>query len=137
MSKKNGDNTPNKHLPQELIDNEWQKGQSGNPAGRPKGTRTKFSETFLKAFLEDFEAHGKDAIKEVRKKDPSTYLRVAVSIVPKQVSIEKEATDLDKILEQLSDTELEDAIKGLTVLGIASQKGTAQKGAKEQPSNIH
>ena len=28
-----------KPVPQQLLDNQWKKGQSGNPNGRPKGTR--------------------------------------------------------------------------------------------------
>src|SRR5262245_33082869 len=35
----------------------WKPGQSGNPAGRPKGSRNRLSEDFIRAFAEDFEVH--------------------------------------------------------------------------------
>jgi hypothetical protein len=35
----------------------FEPGQSGNPAGRPKGARNKLSEVFLQALAEDFDAN--------------------------------------------------------------------------------
>ena len=46
---------------------QWRPGQSGNPAGRPKGSRNKHSENFLNAFAQDFEQHGRAVIEKVRK----------------------------------------------------------------------
>ena len=61
---------------------------SGNPAGRPKGSRNKFSERLIEAFALDFERYGKDAIEQVRAEKPHEYLRIAASLVPKQFEIE-------------------------------------------------
>lgn len=60
-------------------------GQSGNPKGRPKGSRDTLNEAFISNLAEDFRAHGKSVIEKVRSKDPSTYLRVVASLVPKDV----------------------------------------------------
>lgn len=60
-------------------------GQSGNPAGRPKGARSKLGEQFIKAMLEDFEENGVVAIAEVRETKPDQYLKVIASILPKEI----------------------------------------------------
>ena len=53
----------------------WKKGQSGNLAGRPPGSRNKFSEDVVAAFAVDWAAGGPEVIARVRQTDPSTYLR--------------------------------------------------------------
>ena len=63
----------------------WQPGQSGNPAGRPKSARSKVNEDFLKAFAADFADNGAEAIRLMRSERPSDYVKVAASLLPKQV----------------------------------------------------
>ena len=58
-------------------------GQSGNPAGRPKGSRHRISEAFLGALADDFEAHGAGVIQHVRERDPAAYLNVVARVLPK------------------------------------------------------
>jgi len=81
----------------------WQKGQSGNPAGRPRGARSKLTELALVKLLQDFETHGEDVIRQVREKLPQNYLAAVVSLMPKQQEkIESPFSDLtDDELEQL------------------------------------
>lgn len=62
-------------------------GQSGNPAGRPKGSRHKLGEDFLKALQADFAEHGTDAIAKVREQKPDQYLKVIASILPKEIEV--------------------------------------------------
>jgi hypothetical protein len=59
-------------------------GQSGNPRGRPRGSRHKLSERFLAELCESWEMHGRDALDRAREKDPVGYIRVIVSLVPRQ-----------------------------------------------------
>lgn len=63
----------------------FKKGKSGNPKGRPKGTKNKLSDKFVDAFVADFERFGLYAIARTRRHDPSGYLRVIASILPKEI----------------------------------------------------
>jgi hypothetical protein len=58
----------------------FEPGQSGNPAGRPKGARNKVSEKLLETLAEHFEKHGKDAIETVYAESPRDYLKIVVSL---------------------------------------------------------
>jgi hypothetical protein len=60
-------------------------GQSGNPGGKPVGSRNRITTAFLNALAEDFDVYGKDAIKLTRETDPATYVKVCASLLPKQV----------------------------------------------------
>jgi hypothetical protein len=48
--------------------------------------RNKLGEKFLRAVLEDFEKGGVEAIEHVRVNDPSTYVRVLATILPKELT---------------------------------------------------
>jgi len=65
----------------------FQPGQSGNPAGRPKGSRNKLGEAFIQAMYDDFTEHGADVIDKVRLEKPDQYLKVVASILPQQLNV--------------------------------------------------
>lgn len=114
-------------------------GEVRNPNGRPKGSRNKFSEAFIGDFLKEWEIGGAEALRSVRENDPSTFLRVAASIVPKHYTIEEGDTALERLLEKYEDRELDQLIAGICAIGDAGkgQKGEKQAGLAEQSSKIH
>ena len=65
----------------------WQPGQSGNPAGRPKGTRTAFSAAFVADLSASWAENGPTVLNTVAKRDPNRYLGVCASIIPKGVAV--------------------------------------------------
>jgi hypothetical protein len=71
----------------------WGPGQSGNPAGRPKGSRNKLSEDFVAALYNDFQEHGSAAIAACRAEKPDVYLRVIAGILPKDVQLKVQSLD--------------------------------------------
>jgi hypothetical protein len=83
-------------------------GQSGNPAGRPKGSRNKLGEAFIEALQADFADHGAEAIVKCRTEKPDAYLKVLVSILPKELKITNES--------DLSDEQLIESIRQLDAI---------------------
>lgn len=63
----------------------WKPGQSGNPAGRPKGARSILTESFCQAVLDDFEENGPEAIRVMRAEKPNEYAKMIASILTKEV----------------------------------------------------
>ncbi len=89
---------------QRVIGRPFQPGQSGNPAGRPKGSRHKLGEAFLEALHADFEKHGVAAVEKVRETKPDQYLKVIASLLPKEFHLNMDtATELtdDELIERI------------------------------------
>jgi len=68
-------------------DTRFKPGVSGNPAGRPKGARSRLGEEFVEALAADFEEHGAGCIAKVRAQDTSTYLKLISNILPRETLV--------------------------------------------------
>ncbi len=62
----------------------WKAGQSGNPKGRPPGSRDRLTSALFDKLADDFKCNGKKAIQDCRKDDPAAYLRLIASLAPKE-----------------------------------------------------
>lgn len=82
-------------------------GRSGNPLGRPKGSRNKLGEEFISALLDDFKMSGKSAIESCRTESPSKYISIIARVLPKEISYTDSISDL-------SDAELDRRIHDLS-----------------------
>jgi hypothetical protein len=91
-------------------------GQSGNPAGRPKGARNKLEESFLKDMLADWKDNGPTAIKAAREDDPAAYLKVVASLLPKDINLN---ADLSEAFVRMLDVISNDARP--VAAGVAEQ----------------
>ena len=125
--------TPQK-LPAHLNpDLHFKPGQSGNPAGRPKGARSKLGEDFLNALHEDFQAHGVTAIANVREKKPDQYLKVIAMILPKDINLNVNS------LGEMSDDELVERIRNLdaTIRPFLAAQGEDGIGGRSAAETAH
>lgn len=109
--KPSGEATPPKHRRGLLPP--WKPGQSGNPEGRPKGSRNKLGEEFIAKLYEDFKAHGPAAIVRCRQDDPSGYVRVISNLLPKEVQF-REAR-----LDDMTDDDIRDALARIAAIRVA------------------
>lgn len=67
-------------------DTQFKVGNDGGP-GRPKGSRSKLSEAFLKALSDDFTKNGLETVEKVRKDKPDAYLNVIGKLMPKLMEL--------------------------------------------------
>ena len=96
--------------------------------GRTKGARNKLSMAFVEALSKEFDAHGEEAIRIMRKENPADFLKIIAAIVPKEFEI------TDSRLNEIPDDELDALIEIARRRISASLPGDAGDG-KETPLN--
>ena len=70
------------------INGRFAPGFSGNPGGSPEATRRAFNKRFLLDLAEDWQQHGREVFKRVRRESPASYLKVCAMLVPREMKLE-------------------------------------------------
>ncbi|HKF12549.1 MAG TPA: hypothetical protein VKB89_28195 [Xanthobacteraceae bacterium] len=70
------------------VNGRFAPGFSGNPGGSPEATRRAFNKRFLLDLAEDWQQHGREVFKRVRRESPASYLKVCAMLVPKELKME-------------------------------------------------
>lgn len=106
-------------------------GNRVNPAGRPKGARSKLQTDFLNVLADDFSKHGREAVEKMREERPNEYIKAIASLMPKQLEIERP-------LQEMSDDDLINAVAALQSFLVAqgNDEGTRAAASGEQAANL-
>src|SRR5215467_15347612 len=65
----------------------WPPGVSGNPNGRPVGSRTVFSQGFLKDLAEVWSEEGREAMITTAKTNPTVFFATCARLIPQDVKL--------------------------------------------------
>jgi len=124
-----GEHIPTKHR---NLKAPWKPGQSGNPAGRPKGARSNLGEAFLQDCYELWKTEGKSALLQARVTDPMGFCRMMATILPKELTIKTDP------YEEMTVEQLRAFITGLAVelgfVGSWESPGQPEAGGGPEPA---
>jgi hypothetical protein len=85
----------------------------------PEATRRAFNKRFLLDLAEDWQQHGREVFKRVRRESPASYLKVCAMLVPKELKMEHSGG-----VKAMTDEEIERAIEMIEAL-IAERDAAA------------
>ena len=66
----------------------WIKGVSENPADRLRHARERLTSRIVSELAEDWQKHGSEAVARLRETDVAAYVRICVSLVPKELQLD-------------------------------------------------
>jgi hypothetical protein len=92
-----------------------------NPGGSPEATRRAFNKRFLLDLAEDWQQHGREVFKRVRRESPASYLKVCAMLVPKEMKVEHSDG-----IKAMTDEQLDAALVALRQL-LADREAEAAK----------
>jgi hypothetical protein len=72
-------------------------GQSGNPTGRPKGSRSKLSNDFLTDAYAEWQEHGRAALQAMAKTEPAKFCQMVANLLPKEAVLQDERVQISEI----------------------------------------
>jgi hypothetical protein len=108
----------------------WRLRESGNPAGRLRGSRNKLSEAVVCALYRDFSKHGEKAIAKVRREQPGVWLKVLAMLIPREHTVQH-----SNPIKDLTDEELEAAIEYIEA-ALAAKAGDQAKVIEAVPEPV-
>jgi Family of unknown function (DUF5681) len=78
-------------------------GVSGNPAGRPRGARSRLATDLLEALADDFSEHGAASVVKMRQTDNTAYIKTIAALLPREIVVAalhvSTKTTLDEMVE--------------------------------------
>src|SRR5262249_31500346 len=84
-------------------------------------SRRALNKRFLLDLAEDWQQHGREVLKRVRRESPGAYLKVCAMLVPKEMKVE-----YSRGVKDLTDEQLDQAIAWIEAM-LAAQAGEEAK----------
>ena len=78
---------PTAPVQRRIVGVPFKPGQSGNPAGRPRGSRNRLADAFVTDLRDCWEVHGRDVLERVARDQPEVLIKVVASLMPKDINI--------------------------------------------------
>ena len=114
------------------INGRFAPGYSGNPGGSPEATRRAFNKRFLLDLAEDWQQHGREVFKRVRRESPASYLKVCAMLVPRETKVEHRGGVKGMTEEQIVDAI--EAIQGWLEARAGEQVSVIEATAEPVPA---
>jgi hypothetical protein len=92
-------------------------GQSGNPAGRPKGSRNKLGEKFLEDLHSIWKTEGTEILKDARKEKPMEFAKMVAGLLPSELLVRKEP------LSDMTEAEIDERLDALEQFILDARSG--------------
>jgi hypothetical protein len=96
--------------------------RGGNPGGSPEATRRAFNKRFLLDLAEDWQQHGREVFKRVRRESPASYLKVCAMLVPREMKLEHSGG-----VKAMTDEQIERSIELIKEMLAQREAGEAAK----------
>jgi putative tryptophan/tyrosine transport system substrate-binding protein len=90
--------------------------------GSPEATRRAFNKRFLLDLAEDWQQHGREVFKRVRRESPAAYLKVCAMLVPREMKLEHSGG-----VKAMTDEQLEQTLAVLKELIAQRDVGASAK----------
>ena len=91
------------------------------PGGSPEATRRAFNKRYLTDLARDWEQHGPEVFKRVRRESPVSYLKVCALLVPREMKVEHAGS-----IKEMTDQQIEEAIAAIEAM-LAARAGETAK----------
>jgi DNA-binding PucR family transcriptional regulator len=92
------------------------------PSGSPEATRRAFNKRFLLDLAEDWQQHGREVFKRVRRESPASYLKVCAMLVPREMKMEHSGG-----VKAMTDEQIERSIELIKEMLAQREAGAAAK----------
>lgn len=118
----------------QAVGKPFQPGQSGNPAGRPKGARSKLQEDFLKDVQQAWDERGPAAIKAMIAEKPTEFVKMVSGLMPKEMNIK--VSEFDDLTDDQLARQLASIASQLARAGVAFGEGAGSAEAAQSAVGV-